>query len=138
MGLFLESFDTISPIEIIVRRELRASGVTTSIDEGKTISNGNGKTALIDQGLSKIRRLWLVKARRTYVRRRRSNRKGECVRCAMCCKLLLHCPFLRENRCAIYDNRFDQCKAFPIDEKDIALICKMGGKCGFFFGDNAR
>jgi len=101
--------------------------------EGKNISKGNGATTLIDQGFSKLRRFWLVKARKTYVRKRRTCRKGQCARCAMCCRVFLHCPFLHENTCTVYHKRFDQCKAFPIDERDVALIRKMGGRCGYSF-----
>jgi hypothetical protein len=103
------------------------------------VSNGNGKVAgVVEQGLSKVRRFWLVKARKDYVSGQKVRRTGECARCALCCRVLFRCPFLNDNTCSIYHSRFEQCKAFPIDARDIDLIRQMDGKCGFGFTEDAR
>jgi hypothetical protein len=96
------------------------------------------RAVLFHEGVSKLRRFWLVKARRRYVKSSISLRKGACARCGKCCKVFFKCPFLRGNACAIYERRFEQCTAFPIDRTDIALIRKMGGKCGFSFSGNGK
>jgi len=87
----------------------------------------------VTQGWSKIRRFLLVKTRPGYVKTSAGLRQGECGRCAACCKIFLHCPYLVDNTCRIYETRFEQCRAFPIDPKDIELIRRMGGACGFTF-----
>ena len=58
------------------------------------------------------------------------RRRGECLRCACCCKILFRCPFLAGNTCLIYERRFEQCRMYPIDERDLASV---DGNCGFHF-----
>ena len=103
------------------------------------MGNGNGKVeGVVEQGLSKVHRFWLVKVRKAYVSGQKVRRTGECARCALCCKVLFQCPFLDGSTCKIYLKRFEQCKAFPIDPRDINLIRQMNGKCGFGFTEDAR
>lgn len=104
----------------------------------QTPAKHDKRAVLFQEGVSKLRRFWLVKARRMYVKSSISHRNGSCVRCGKCCKVLFRCPFLRGNTCAIYETRFEQCRAFPIDRNDVALIRKMGGRCGFSFSDNGK
>lgn len=67
------------------------------------------------------------------------QRKGDCGRCAACCKLLFKCPFLDESgpiaSCSIHDRRPDNCKFFPIDPRDLADrdFVDPENPCGFFF-----
>ncbi len=88
---------------------------------------------MVEQGWSKLHRFWLVRVRAGYVAENLSKRQGECRRCALCCKVFFQCPFLDGETCRIYLKRFHQCKAFPIDRRDVNLIAKMGGRCGFYF-----
>jgi len=108
------------------------------LGEGGEIDTSGHKAGLIEQGISKLRRFWLAKARKSYVSRQVARRKGECLRCAVCCAVCFRCPFLADNTCKIYDKRFEQCRMFPIDAKDVDLIKRMGGKCGFTFEDNGK
>jgi hypothetical protein len=75
----------------------------------------------------KARRFALVRFRPGYVARQTALREGECNRCGRCCKILFRCPFLKEgeggeSHCRIYGQRFDQCVAFPIDDRDLADV----------------
>ena len=76
----------------------------------------------------KIRRLYLSHLQKQYVRKMVPLRQGECQRCARCCQLLFHCPFLVDKKCTIYDKRFAPCRAFPIDHHDLADVDNL---CGF-------
>ncbi len=96
------------------------------------------RAVLFYEGVSKLRRFWLVKTNRGYVKSSLSARRGTCARCGRCCKVFFRCPFLRGNACVIYERRFEQCRAFPIDRNDTVLIRKMGGRCGFHFSDNGK
>jgi len=79
-----------------------------------------------------------VKTKKNYVKANLALREGECARCALCCKVFFRCPFLIDNTCKIYESRFEQCRAFPIDPRDIDLVTHMGGECGFGFGKKSR
>jgi hypothetical protein len=59
----------------------------------------------------------------------RPNRKGECNRCGMCCKIVLHCPFLHEadqqTSCRIYTSEKHvppPCLSYPFDPWDLADV----------------
>ncbi|MEE9229132.1 MAG: hypothetical protein V3U86_00340 [Acidobacteriota bacterium] len=62
------------------------------------------------------------------------SRQGECNRCGRCCKILFHCPFLREENesysCRIYGHHFAACKLFPIEPRD---LLELGGECTYSF-----
>ncbi|OGG46302.1 MAG: hypothetical protein A3F84_02435 [Candidatus Handelsmanbacteria bacterium RIFCSPLOWO2_12_FULL_64_10] len=75
----------------------------------------------------KVRRFALIRFRPGYVARQAALREGECNRCGRCCKILFRCPFLKEeeggeSHCRIYGQRFEQCVAFPIDDRDLADV----------------
>jgi hypothetical protein len=74
----------------------------------------------------KIRRFALVRFRPGYVERQARSRTGDCDRCGRCCEILFQCPFLIKDgegsRCRIYGRHFEQCVAFPIDDRDLADV----------------
>ncbi len=90
-------------------------------------------------GLGKVRRFYLLKMNRRHVRRNHARRRGECRRCGSCCKLMLRCPFLDEGgdlaSCTRHEPRHCNCRAFPIDERDIADRNRVSsdGPCGYRF-----
>ncbi len=83
---------------------------------------------------NKIRRFILCTTKKEYIQTQEKQRFGECVQCGKCCKLPFRCPFLigddNNLRCAIYNGRPGQCRAFPIDERDLADV---NYQCGYFF-----
>ena len=91
----------------------------------------------------KIRRAYLGLVRKNYVRSREKLRRGECIRCGACCKLLYVCPHLEEladgtTECKIHERRPINCQIFPINGRDLQdrdLIGKRGDNkpCGFSF-----
>jgi len=88
---------------------------------------------------SKIRRFILCTFNKKYVERKQSYRYGDCFDCGKCCTLLYKCPFLEgpegNTRCIIYNRgRPRQCKAFPIDIKDLYDVDFL---CGYYFKDEA-
>lgn len=62
------------------------------------------------------------------------QRKGNCLRCGKCCKIVFKCPFLNENtsppHCLIYKYRSKVCQLFPLNEKDLEDVDFV---CGFTF-----
>ena len=83
---------------------------------------------------NKFRRLILCTIKEDYVREQEQIRGGECISCGRCCKLVFRCPYLggtdEHPRCLVYDDRPKPCKAFPIDERDLADV---NFHCGYFF-----
>ena len=66
-----------------------------------------------------------------------SRRRGECTRCGACCKILVRCPFLieekpNEYKCGIYGEHFSQCRIFPLVPRDLEEIEEP---CGYSFVD---
>ncbi len=80
----------------------------------------------------KLRRWYLGKFKKTYVRRQLELRRGRCLQCGRCCTLAIRCPYLTDdNRCSIYNGKRPlQCKLFPIDERDLKDV---DYQCGFYF-----
>lgn len=79
----------------------------------------------------KIRRLLLLTFRPTYVRQQLARRQGSCNQCGACCRLVVTCPFLHDNRCAIYgDCRPKVCLVFPIDARDLT---EVADQCSYTF-----
>jgi len=79
---------------------------------------------------SKFRRFYLTHFRPGYVREQESRRRGECRRCGLCCRIAVKCWFLKDgNHCVIYSQRPAQCRAFPIDPRDLRNV----PSCGFHF-----
>jgi hypothetical protein len=85
----------------------------------------------LDEGLGKLRRFYLVHYREDYVQGQLALRRGECRRCGSCCRIMFRCPHLRgENQCNIYHCRYKQCRAFPIDDRDLKYLRHT---CGHYF-----
>lgn len=96
-------------------------------------------TTRLGLGLGKLRRLYLHMFNRDYLRRNLARRKGECRRCGVCCTLMFKCPFLEGSAelasCVRHDDRWENCRIFPIDERDLAERDRISddGACGFRF-----
>ena len=63
-----------------------------------------------------------------------AKRQGDCNRCGACCKILFRCPFLGTDAegqytCRIYDQRFAQCRLFPLHAADLAELTE----CSYTF-----
>jgi len=72
------------------------------------------------EGWGKLRRFYLVRFRRNYVKKMHALRRGQCLRCGACCSITIRCPHLKDhNRCTIYERRYEQCRLFPIDPRDL-------------------
>ena len=60
-------------------------------------------------------------------------RKGSCVNCGQCCRMVFKCPFLKYKNnkayCLIYSFRPLSCKKYPRTEKE----CLTTRTCGFKF-----
>jgi Fe-S-cluster containining protein len=68
-----------------------------------------------------------------------ARRQGECNRCGACCKIVFRCPFLGtdeqgEYTCRIYEQRFAQCRLFPLHARDLLEV----PECSFTFPDDPR
>lgn len=89
----------------------------------------------------KVRRALLIRFRRAKVTRMLERRRGECLRCGACCKLLIRCPAYDESggvpRCCLYDDRPGACGLFPLDESDLKDrdIVQPHVRCGYTFAD---
>ncbi len=104
---------------------------------------GAGAGAKLRLARGKIRRFYLGHFRRGYVESRISLRRGECLRCGACCRLLYICPELEEladgsTRCRIHEERPKNCRIFPVDQRDLNDRGLVGGDmnerpCGFDF-----
>lgn len=97
-------------------------------------------TASVQQGIGKVRRFVNSKVRRSYVEDQLKRRKGECIRCGACCKLLFKCPMLVTHKngstsCRIHDRKPENCRIFPVDSKCIKernhLLPSL--PCGYYF-----
>ena len=70
-----------------------------------------------------VRRFYLTHFRQDYVESQIETRQGECARCGTCCKIVFDCPYLEEdNQCTVYEERALQCRAFPIDGRDLEEV----------------
>src|SRR5258706_14814353 len=63
-----------------------------------------------------------------------AKRSGECNRCGACCKILFQCPFLGTDAegqytCKIYEQRFAQCRLFPLHPEDLREVAE----CSYTF-----
>jgi len=94
------------------------------------------------QGWGKVRRFCLAALRPGLVRNRSRLRKGECVRCGACCRLIFRCPALHflpdgSASCRYHQVRPMNCRVFPIDERDLTErdLVMPERACGFYFAD---
>ena len=115
-------------------RPVKPSDPNRSHRSGKVI----GKSHFVIHLIGKLRRFYLVHFRKKYVQKQLALRDGKCRQCSQCCVLLFVCPVMtQEGRCLIYDNfRWDVCKVFPIDKRDINEVALCGGRCGYSFKEN--
>ncbi len=94
----------------------------------------------------KVRRFFLAYTLqgRNYIRRMAQKRRGKCVRCGACCRLVHRCMFLRmENGvaiCAIHNLRPGNCRIFPVDHRDVADrdLVLPNVPCGYTFPETER
>ncbi len=73
--------------------------------------------------------VWSTLLPERILNRWRPYRQGECNRCGMCCKIVLHCPFLQEDdqqtACRIYTSTRHvppPCLSYPFDPADLADV----------------
>ena len=83
----------------------------------------------------KLRRFALIHFRKEYVQHQLFVRRGECRRCGACCNLLFRCPLLTKEGCCMAYGVFrpQNCKVFPVDQRDIQEVETCGGTCGYNF-----
>ena len=87
------------------------------------------------QAHGKLRRFVSANFRKQEVIASLSLRRGECNRCGACCEILFKCPFLKKHddgttTCGIYEDRPNQCRLFPIEQRDLE---EVRGTCSFYF-----
>ena len=87
------------------------------------------------QAQGKLRRFVSANFRKQEVVAALALRRGECNRCGACCEILFKCPFLKKHKdgtttCGIYEDRPNQCRLFPIEQRDLA---EVRGSCSFYF-----
>jgi Fe-S-cluster containining protein len=82
--------------------------------------------------------------RRGLVRSKVERRRGECVRCGACCRLIFRCPALHylpdgTAGCRYHQIRPMNCRVFPLDERDLAErdMVMPERRCGFYFEGQA-
>ena len=82
--------------------------------------------------INRIRRFYLLRFRKSYVKRSLSKRKGECIpNCGACCGDG-RCEYLDKNmRCSIYEKRTCH-NPLPIDERE-KMLFGIEGKCGYYW-----
>ena len=66
------------------------------------------------------------------------HRRGECLRCGVCCKLVVKCPHLDESdlpACLVHEQRHRNCRIFPLDERDLGDRDRVSPetRCGYRF-----
>lgn len=82
----------------------------------------------------KVRRFIQVNLNRQDTAAWLERRQGECNRCGECCKLVFRCPFLATDAegnfaCRIYEQRFTQCRLFPLHAADLREV----SQCSYSF-----
>ncbi len=96
----------------------------------------------------KVRRLCLGLFRKKYLESQYSQRRGRCLRCGQCCRLLYVCPHLEalpdgSTGCRIHEKRPSNCRIFPMDPRDLADRDLLGVSpdsrpCGFTFPEKPQ
>ena len=87
------------------------------------------------QAQGKLRRYVRQKFKKQELIAGLALRRGECNRCGACCELVFKCPFLKKQLdgttiCGIYENRPNQCRLFPTEQRDIQ---ELRGTCSYYF-----
>jgi hypothetical protein len=83
----------------------------------------------------KLRRFVSINFRKDEVIEKLALRRGDCNRCGACCEILFKCPFLKKHddgtsTCGIYEDRPNQCRLFPLEQRDLA---EVRGTCSYYF-----
>jgi uncharacterized protein len=99
----------------------------------------------VKQGVGKVRRLtYGPRLRNEKLKRKLALRRGECIRCGACCKLLFRCPLLVEHEdgstsCRVHDRRPDNCRLFPLDSRDLSERDQLMPElpCGYNFEEES-
>lgn len=91
-------------------------------------------TLITLQARGKVRRFIQAKFMRQDTDALLARRQGECNRCGACCKILFRCPFLGTDAdgqytCRIYEQRFDQCRLYPLHAEDLREVAE----CSYTF-----
>ncbi len=84
---------------------------------------------------NKVRRFFICHFEKEIISRNLKRRRGECLQCGHCCKLVYRCPLLVESqhtmKCLIYNaGRPTQCRVFPLNISDLADV---NFRCGYYF-----
>lgn len=91
-------------------------------------------TAEISIARQKIKRHIYIYLFGGRVQKQLKLRKGKCLQCGKCCKLVFRCPMLvgeiPHTRCRIYNHRSKVCRQFPISEEDLMDVYYQ---CGHSF-----
>ena len=87
------------------------------------------------QAQGKLRRFVRANFKKHEIVASLALRRGECNRCGACCELVFKCPFLKRQTdgtslCGIYENRPNQCRLFPTEQRDIQ---ELRGTCSYYF-----
>jgi hypothetical protein len=87
-----------------------------------------------------IRCLYLFTFKPEYVNEQIKSRKGHCPPdCGLCCRFVsaTACKHLKNNRCAIYKTRTQNCRDSPIDRFDLWITERFfDGRCKLYWGDD--
>lgn len=93
----------------------------------------------------KVRRFCLLHFRKEYVRRSLARRRGQCRHSGACCQISIVCPLHGpdehgEPGCTVYEKRPQNCRVFPIDERDLRErdIIMPDTPCGYHFVNEAQ
>ncbi|MFH0911653.1 MAG: hypothetical protein V1918_09150 [Planctomycetota bacterium] len=96
-------------------------------------------------GVGKMRRLTTNALRNKHVKQQLKRRRGHCLRCGACCRLLFKCPLLKEHpdgttSCRIHRRRPGNCRVFPLDERDLRERDELMPllPCGYFFTEETE
>jgi len=98
----------------------------------------------LELGIGKLRRFSQTTWRKEHLERSLRHRQGECTRCGACCELAFECIFLKKahgkTTCLIHKFKPDNCKFFPITQKDLHDRDKVlpGRPCGFHFPEKFK
>ena len=90
----------------------------------------------------KARRLYYSLLKPSYIKQQLARRKGNCLRCGVCCRLGYSCPSLGSEKegstCKTYTIRPTNCRIFPIDNADLRERNLVASEttCGFYFEEN--
>jgi hypothetical protein len=84
---------------------------------------------------NKVKRFFICHFKKEVVAYNLKRRRGECLQCGRCCKLVYRCPLLvgekNTMKCLIYHTgRPQQCRVFPLNTSDLADV---DFRCGYFF-----